>query len=207
MNNQQPTTIKSLVTAMYRADAIHGKSALGVLTAYSAFLKVALAAPMTKKGMAELCELITQTYRSMQSEGAAKIAMFRNAYTIAHGKEATRDTPAHKAQGFQAVQAVIDKCATVTELKRALPHAKLNTHGATNKPKLAKATVKLTAKQQAKAGGLTADELKKKTRPEAFKAMLAILKAFEIEFLHLTNVKDLPIMEEVNKLIGILKAA
>jgi hypothetical protein len=199
MKTQQPSNIKTLVTAMYKADAVHGKSALGVLRAYNAFLAEALKAPMTKKGMAELCELITQTYRSMEHEGKAKIAMFRNAYIIAHGKEATRDTPAHPAQGFQAVQAVIDKCATMTELKRALPHAKLNKHAATGTPKLAKA--------KAKAKVLTPQELKKATRPEAFKAMLALLKAFEVEFLHLKNAADLPIMEEVNKLVAMLKAA
>ena len=198
------TSIKALIVAMYKADAVHGKSALGVLRAYNEFLRVALEAPMTKKAMAELCELITNTYRGMPAEGAAKIAMFRNAYTIAHGKEATRHSEAHPAQGFTAVQAVIDKCATMTELKRELPHAKLVKHGATGTPKLAKAT---TAKAKAKAGTLTADELKKQTRPEAVRAMLALLKAFEIEFLHIANAKDLPIIEEVNKLLGLLKAA
>jgi hypothetical protein len=202
MKTQQPISIKNLVSAMYKADAVHGKSALAVLKAYNEFLKVALANPMTKKGMAELCELITQTYRGMPAEGAAKISMFRNAYIIAYGKEATRHTEAHPAQGFGAVQVVIDKCATMTELKRELPHAKLVKHGATDKPKLPK-----TVKQQVKANVLTADELKKATRPEAVKAMLALLKAFEVEFLHLANQKDLPIIEEVNKLVGMLKAA
>jgi hypothetical protein len=205
MKTQQPISIKNLVSAMYKADAVHGKSALAVLKAYNAFLAEVLKAPMTVKAQAEVCELITQTYRSMEAEGKAKISMFKNAYIIAHGKEATRHTPAQQAQGFPAVQAVIDKCATMTDLKRQLPHAKLAKHGSTNKPKLPKA--KQTAKQQIKAGVLTPEELKKATRPEAFKAMLALLKAFEVEFLHLANAKDLPVIEEVNKLVGLLKAA
>lgn len=199
MKTQQPMSIKVLVTAMYKADAVHGKSALAVLHTYNDFLRVALAEPMAKKAIAELCELITQTYRSMEAEGKAKIAMFRNAYIIAHGREATRDTPAQPAQGFEAVQAVVDTCATVTDLKRKLPHAKLVKHGATGTPKLPK--VKAVKPVPAVLTEAT------QTRPEAFRSVVALLKAFNNEFLHLANAKDLPIMEEVEKLVALLKAA
>lgn len=201
MKAQANSGIKALVTAMYKADAVHGKSALAVLKAYNAFLVVALAAPMTKKALAEVCDLITSTYRSMEAEGKAKIAMFRNAYVIAHGKEATRDTPQQAAQGFKAVQAVIDKCATITELKRELPHAKLVKHGATGAPKLAK------AKAKGKATKPVEMKAAQQTRPEAVRAVLGILKAFNAEFLSLANAKDLPIMAEVDKLVALLKAA
>jgi hypothetical protein len=143
---------------------------------------------------------IKTTYGEARAPAAIqRITMLNNIRTIAHGKAATRNTPAQPAQGIETVLEVLETMTSLPALKKALGLMKSAPHGATG---IAKHTISNKAPAKPVKAG---DVVIPSTRAEAIKAACRILETVAANFLTIS--KDSALLKEVQNVVAHLKAA
>ena len=192
--------LHGLAVKMASAEANHDKALNAVYSTFSAYAAAAL--PIIAKPAAHAAAIadIYKVYTDARKPAAIqRVTMLNNMRTIAHGKAATRDTPAQEAQGMDKVLAVLSTCKSLPELKAALSSMKSVTHAA-------QGVAKVSPKATAKAAVLKADDVSiPGTRAEAIKAACRILEYVSTNFLTLS--KDQATIKEVEKVITMLSKA
>jgi hypothetical protein len=194
--------LHGLAVKMVQAEGKFDMAQNAVYTTFKLYVIAALPIIARLPAHIAACTDIRTTYGADRAPAAIqRVTMLNNIRTIAHGKAATRNTPAQAAQGANVVLEALEACASLPALKAALTLLKSETHGATG---VAKHNTK--AKPTQSKAPVKADDVQiPGTRAEAIKAACRILEMVSTTFLTLS--KDSATINEVAKVVKMLRAA
>lgn len=188
------------ILKMVNAEVASDKAVNAVYTAFKGLITVALPLMNRTAAHAAIMVDIHKTYgEARKSAAIQRITMLNNCRTICYGKAASRDTPAQEPQGAQVVLDALETCTSLPALKQALTLLKSVKHGATG---VAKVEPKAKADKAAPSvkGGLVLPDTRKA-------ALAAVVRMLELcARVHLT-MKDAELIQEVDKVVKMLKAA
>ncbi|MHB0965295.1 MAG: hypothetical protein ACYC36_02465 [Bellilinea sp.] len=194
--------LHALAVSMSKADLSFDKALNAVYASFKAYAIAAL--PIIGRMPAHAAALadIKKVYGDARKAAAIqRITMLNNMRKIAYGTEATRDTPAQAAQGIHAVYDVLEKCASLPDLKKALTAMKQVKHAATGKAK----TEPKAAKAAPAAKTSASDMPIPNSRAEAIQAACRILQL--VSNTHLKAGTDSELVLEIEDVIEHLKRA
>jgi len=194
--------LHGLAVKMVQAEGKYDVALNGVYSSFKSYVIAALPIIARLPAHIAACTDIRTTYGAARAPAAIqRVTMLNNIRTIAHGKAATRTTPAQPAQGANVILEALEACASLPALKAALTLLKTETHGATGVAKHSTKAKPAKASAPAKAEDVQIPG----TRAEAIKAACRILEMVSTTFLTIS--KDSATIDEVAKVVKMLRAA
>lgn len=188
---QVDKSLHNLALNMAKAEGAYDKALNGIYTTFKLYALAAL--PIIERMPAHIAALqdIKAVYGEARKPAAIqRTTMLNNMRKIAYGAPATRDTPAHTAQGAERVIEALNTCTSLPALKKALGEMKDVKHAAQGVAKTAPKAAK--AAPSAPSAPVKADDVQiPETRGEAIKAACRMLEFITRTFLSAGSDADL----------------
>ena len=192
-----------LIEACAKSEAGYDKAVNTVCMTFAALVRGVIVECASNAVRQAVIVDIYRTFGDARKPAAIqRITMLNNCITIAHGKAATKDTPAQPAQGVEVVEQALQAVSTLPALKKALTLLKVAKHGATGsvKPKDSAKADKGAAKADKGAQEVKLPD----TRKAALDTMARLLN--DVARVHLKTA-DHALILEIDKVVKMLKAA